>query len=112
MSIISKIKAFFTVKSSFEQIVREAKMESPVGKPAWKTTEFYFNLAGQIGVMWGAVSGFIPPQYAAIISTVGIAIYTIARTISKAVTDVQNATVVTGGSSATAPSAAAVVNVK
>lgn len=58
-------------------------------KPGWKTTEFYFQLATQLAILWGGVSGFIPPKYAAIISTAGIAIYTIARTVAKAVNDIQ-----------------------
>lgn len=71
--------------------------ETSVGsKPGWKTTEFYFNLATQLATLWGAVSGFIPPKYAAIISTAGIAVYTIARTIIKAMTDIKTSST-TGG---------------
>lgn len=66
-------------------------MDTASGKPGWKTTEFWMNMATQIGVLWGAVNHFVPPQYAAIISVSGIAVYTIARTIAKAVADVQAA---------------------
>lgn len=66
-------------------------MPTTSGKPGWKTTEFYLQIAAQLATLWGAVQGFIPPKYAAIISTAGIAIYTVARTIAKAVADVQAA---------------------
>ena len=59
--------------------------------PGWRTSEFYLNLAAQIATLWGTVSGFIPPKYAAIISTAGIAVYTVARTILKAIADIQAA---------------------
>lgn len=70
--------------------------------PGWKTTEFWLNVATQIGTLWGAISGFIPPKYAAIISTAGIAIYTVARTILKAITDVKAASASTDPGTATA----------
>lgn len=66
-------------------------MPTVTGKPGWKTTEFWMNLAGQAGVLWGAVQGFIPPKYAAVVAVAGTALYTIARTIAKAVTDIQAA---------------------
>lgn len=90
MNIFEEIRAAWAAKSTVEAIVKEAKQMNAVGKPAWKTTEFYFNLASQIATLWGAVHGFIPPQYAAIISIAGIAVYTVARTIAKAITDIQN----------------------
>lgn len=62
----------------------------PVGTTSgWKTSEFWLNVAAQLATLWGAVQGFIPPKYAAIISTAGIAVYTIARTVLKAKTDIQ-----------------------
>jgi hypothetical protein len=90
MNIIQAIKALFAAKRLVESEIKEAKIMNSVGKPAWKTTEFYFNVATQIGIVWSTVQGFLPPKYAAIISTAGVAIYTVARTIAKAVTDVQN----------------------
>lgn len=66
-------------------------MDSASGKPGWKTTEFWMNLAAQAGVLWAAVQGFVPPKIAAIVTVAGTAIYTIARTISKAVSDIQYA---------------------
>ncbi len=68
-------------------------------KPAWKSTEFYFNVAGQIGVLWGAIHGFIPQPWASVISIGGIAVYTIARTVAKAIGDIQAARIVTGSGS-------------
>jgi len=73
--------------------------------PGWKTTEFWLNVATQIGTLWGAVAGFIPPKYAAIISTAGIAVYTVARTVLKAITDIKTA------SSSNGDTATATVNV-
>lgn len=89
MNLFQKIKLLFTVKSTAETIYKEAKMPNASGKPGWKTTEFWLQVAAQIGTLWGAVSGFVPPKYATIISTAGIAVYTVARTISKAVSDIQ-----------------------
>lgn len=88
MGIIDKIKLLFKVKSFVNTGIKEAK-KMDNGKPGYKTTEFWLQLAAQAGTLWGAVQGFIPPKYASIISIVGIAVYTIARTVAKAVSDVQ-----------------------
>lgn len=88
MNIFQKIKAFFAVKGTVEEIIKEAKVDKS-GKPGYKSTEFWWGVATQAGVLWSAVSGFIPPKWAAIISTAGVAIYTVARTISKAISDIQ-----------------------
>ena len=64
-------------------------MPTATGKPGWKTTEFWLQAAGQLGILWASIQGFIPPKYAAIITVAGTAVYTIARTIAKAVSDVQ-----------------------
>ncbi len=89
MNIIDKIKTAWAIKSFAEKEYKESTMPTTTGKPGWKTTEFWMNMATQAGVLWGAINGFVPPQYAAIISTVGIAIYTIARTIQKAISEIQ-----------------------
>lgn len=60
-------------------------------KPGWKTSEFYLNLAVQAGVLWSAVRGLVPPKIAAIIEVAGVAVYTVARTVLKAVSDIQAA---------------------
>lgn len=92
MNIIQEIKAFFVAKRVFEEIKTEAtKMDTKSGKPGWKTTEWWLSLATQAGVLWGAIQGFIPPKYAAIIAVAGTAVYTVARTIAKAVSDIQAA---------------------
>lgn len=62
-------------------------MES--GTPGYKTTEFWLKLLQSVGVLWATVRGFIPAQYAIIAEISGLAIYTIARTVAKAVADVQ-----------------------
>lgn len=90
MTLFDKIKILWKLNSFVKDELQEAKkMDSQSGKPGWKTSEFYLNLAGQIGILWGAIQGFIPPKYAAIIAVAGTAIYTVARTIAKAVSDIQ-----------------------
>lgn len=64
-------------------------MPSASGSPGWKTTEFWLKAAQSAVVLWGTVRGFIPPKYAVIVEAVGLAVYTIARTVSKAVSDIQ-----------------------
>lgn len=91
MGIIDKIKLVFKLNSFINAEIKEAKMPTASGKPGWKTTEFWLSLGGQLATLFGAVKGFIPPQYAAIIIAVGTAVYTIAATVRKAVADVQAA---------------------
>jgi len=86
MNIFSEVKALFTVKTTGEAIIKEITM-----KPGWKTTEFWLNLATQAATLFAAVKGFIPANIASMISIAGIAVYTVARTILKAVTDIKAA---------------------
>lgn len=104
MNIFDKIKIAWKAKTIAEEAYKEAKMITG-STPGWKTTEFWLNLAGQAATLWGAVSGFIPPKWAAIISTSGIAVYTIARTIIKAVSDVKAAQTTTTDVSVTTKAA-------
>lgn len=94
MNPIKAIKAYFVAKSSLEKITQEAKAMDG-SKPGYKTTEFWMNTAAQIGVVWGAIQGLVPPKWAAIISVAGAAVYTVARTITKAITDIKTAGVET-----------------
>lgn len=66
-------------------------MPTESGTPGYKTTEFWLHLASQAAILWGAVQGFVPPKYAALISVVGISIYNIGRVVAKAVADFQTA---------------------
>lgn len=91
MNYFKLIPALWKTKGIIQEEIKEAQMPTSSGNPGWKTSEFWFHLASQAGILWGAVQGFIPPQYAAMISVGGIAIYTIARTIAKAVSDIQTA---------------------
>ncbi len=91
MTLFEKIKALWTVRSVGSEIIKEAQMPTVSGKPGWQTTEFWLNVAAQLGVLWGAVKGFVPPQYAAMVTIGGVAIYTIARTAAKAVADIKAA---------------------
>lgn len=78
-------------------------MDSASGKAGWKTSEWWLNLATQAGVLWAAVQGFVPPKVAAIVSVAGAAIYTVARTIAKAVADIQAAKAASTTVTTTAP---------
>jgi len=91
MNIIDKLKLIWKGKTFVEESIKEAKMPTESGTPGYRTTEFYFHLATQIGMLWGAVSGFIPPKYAAIVSVVGASVYNIGRIVAKAVADIQTA---------------------
>lgn len=89
MIIIDKIKALFALNTFVNTTVKEAKLQTESGTPGWKTTEFYLHLATQIGTLWGAVQGFIPPKYAVLVSIIGASVYNIGRIVAKAVADVQ-----------------------
>lgn len=88
MGIIDRIKIALKLNAFIKTEIKEAQtMES--GTPGYKTTEFWLNLMAQAGVVWGSIQGLIPPKYAAIIAVVGTAFYTVARTVAKAVADIQ-----------------------
>lgn len=80
-------------------------MPTASGKPGWKTSEFWVTIAGQAATIFMAVKGFIPSNIATIITVAGTAVYTIARTIAKAVSDIQaaKAATTTVSQSTTAP---------
>lgn len=103
MSIIDKIKALFALNTFINQEIKEAKMPTESGTPGYKTTEFYFHLATQIGVLWGAVQGFVPPKYAAIIAVIGATVYNAGRVIAKGIADFQAAKAVSTTVTTTAP---------
>lgn len=76
-------------------------MES--GTPGWKTTEFWLNMMAQAGTLWASIDGLIPPKYAAMIAVIGTAFYTIARTVAKAVADIQATKATTSTMTTTEP---------
>src|SRR5882724_1638654 len=90
MNIFNEIKALFALKSASENIYKEAVIMNGT-KPGWKTTEFWGKVGVQVMTLWGAVSGFVPPKWAIVISTGLEATYAICRTTAKAVSDVQAA---------------------
>ena len=92
MNIFQKVILLFKVKGIVETEIKEAQIMNN-GTPGWKTSEFWMQLASQAGVLWAAVQGFIPwAKYAAVIITVvGTAVYTVSRTIYKAISDVKAA---------------------
>jgi hypothetical protein len=51
-------------------------------KPGWQTTEFWVTIAT---AGWAAFGHFLPPPLQAVVVTVVPAVYTIARTVAKAV---------------------------
>jgi len=91
MNLWQKIKAFFAVKSFIEKEIQEAKMPSASGKPGYLTSEFWLTVITQLGTLWGIVHGFVPAPWNVIIPIGATAIYTIARTVAKAVADIQAA---------------------
>lgn len=102
MNIFQEIKTFFTVKSAAEELYKEVSTMNGQA-PGWKTTEFWGKVVVQVGVLWGAVQGFVPPKYAAIITMGGESIYIIARTVLKMVQAVQAAKSDTTTITTTAP---------
>ncbi len=96
MTLFQKVSVLWKVKGFVQDEYKEAKKVNESGTPGYKTTEFYLNLAGQVAVVWGAVQGFIPPKYAAVI-------YTVARTVAKAVSDIQAAKATSTTVTTTAP---------
>jgi len=91
MSLWQKIKAFFAVKSYIQNDLKEAKMPTASGKPGWQTTEFWVTVASQAAAIWGLLKGVVPAPWNVIIPVAGAAIYAVARTIAKAVSDIQAA---------------------
>lgn len=65
MSLIEKIKLLFQLNKVIEAEIKEIK--SMDIKDGWKTSEFWGKVALQVGTLWSAVAGFVPPKYAAII---------------------------------------------
>ncbi len=112
MNILQKIKIVWSTKTAVEELVKEAKMESASGKSGWKTTEFWMDAATKAAVLWGAVQGFIPPKWAAIIAAAGTAVYGIGRVVSKAVSDIQAARVAAPAAGAVTEVATATASVK
>ena len=91
MNLWQKIKAFFAVKSFVETEIKEARMVTASGKPGYLSTEFWMNVVTQLGVLWGVVHGFVPAPWNIIIPVAATAIYTVARTVAKAIADIQAA---------------------
>jgi hypothetical protein len=91
MNVFQEIKEFFTVKSVGESIIKEISMSTSTVTPGWKTSEFWLNIAAQAATLFAAVKGFIPTNIASIISISGVAVYTVARTVLKAVSDIKAA---------------------
>lgn len=86
----------------FRAEIKEAKQMNAGSKPGYKTTEFYFNLATQMGVLWAAIHGFVPAPWNVIIPMAGTAIYTIAATVRKAIADISAAKIAAATATSTA----------
>ena len=56
---------------------------TPNPKPGVRTSEFWAVVAANVGGVAAAAQGVLPPRYAALISTVSIAAYAIARGLAK-----------------------------
>lgn len=59
--------------------------------PGWKTSEFWMTLATTLGSLYGSVSGMVPAPWNVIVPVAGVALYTVARTIVKAIADISAA---------------------
>lgn len=92
MNLIQKIKLLLKINESFKAIEGAYKMNP--NKPGWKTSEFWMNIATVGLSLLSSVPGLIPQESkAAVIATTALtAIYTICRTLSKAVATPTNDT--------------------
>ena len=63
--------------------IKEAKQMTGT-TPGWKTSEFWLTLMATLGSLYGSVQGFVPAPWNVIVPAVGVAVYTIARTLLKA----------------------------
>jgi hypothetical protein len=89
MNIIEKIKLLFKLNTVVETEIKEIKTMDI--KSGWKTSEFWGKVALQAGMVWGAVGGFVPPKYAAIVVAVAEGAYAGIRLVLKVVQLVQAA---------------------
>jgi hypothetical protein len=94
MSIFREIKVFFVLNNVIKDLIKGASQMNGI-TPGYKTSEFWLHLVTQATVLWGAVSGFVPPKYAVIVSAAGTAICTICRTAYKAYSEIKAATTTT-----------------
>ena len=52
-------------------------------RPGWQTSEFWMTLLGHLGLFGGAVSGVLPPQYAALAAAASQVAYNLSRGLVK-----------------------------
>ncbi len=52
-------------------------------RPGWQTTEFWLTLLGHLGLISGAISGVLPPQYAALAAAASQVAYNLSRGLVK-----------------------------
>ncbi len=86
MNLLQKIRLYFTLKKSFDELKKEAKKEVVMNgetKPGYKTTEFWMTVCTNIVSIVGMLKDVIPPQTAAIIIAVVNGIYGVLRTHAK-----------------------------
>lgn len=92
MTLIEKIKALWSINKIVNQIKQEEKMETTPIKSGWKTTEFWTKvLTVDVPALLGVLTGVLPAPIALKITIASTAIYTIARVITKAISDFKGA---------------------
>lgn len=90
MNILQKIKVLFSMKSTAEEVYKEAQMPTVTGKPGWKTSTFWVKiLTVDVPVLYMGLKGFLPPDVAVKIEVVAMGLYAVYRAISETVTKVQ-----------------------
>lgn len=52
-------------------------------KPGYLTTEFWATVLVNIGAVTTALTGSVPAKWAAILSTISVAVYALARALTK-----------------------------
>lgn len=52
-------------------------------KPGWQTTEFWVTVLLNVGVVATALQGSLAPKWGAICSTITVAVYALARALTK-----------------------------
>lgn len=102
MNIISEIKALWMFRTKGQEIYKEAKMETTIGKPGWKTSTFWVKIfTVDLPVLYMGVKGFLPTATAAKIEVVAMGMYAIYRAVSETTTKYQSVQLANGPSVAT-----------
>jgi microcystin-dependent protein len=87
MGLIAKIKAAFAARRILKEAAKEKTMDGQT-KPGWQTTEFWTKNIVQLVVLYNALAKKnLDPQLAINLIVALEGVYTIGRTVAKAVKD-------------------------